>query len=63
MALLYTIFSSFQKTFDLELYIPKKDDYVLILNYYSAANGTQNVLFNIGDDKEAIGIINNCQYR
>jgi len=52
-----------QQTFDLDLYIPKKDRYVLILNYFSAANGTQNILFNIGDDAEAIGIINHCQYR
>ncbi|KAH3831938.1 hypothetical protein DPMN_105211 [Dreissena polymorpha] len=57
------VLDSNQKSFDLELYIPKKDRYVLILNYHSKANGTQYILFNItttGD--QATALLYNCQY-
>jgi hypothetical protein len=53
----------FQKKFNLDLYIPKADKYVLVLNYYSNANGTQTLLFNIGDEVLATTVLYNCEYR
>ncbi|WAR24784.1 LAMA-like protein [Mya arenaria] len=50
-------------SFNLDLNIPKKDRYVLVLNYYSQGNGTQSVGFNIsttGD--QAAAILYKCQY-
>jgi len=65
MILLYTFMDPmFQKTFNLDLDIPTKDRYVLVVNYYSNGNGNQSVLFNItttGD--QATAHIYNCQYR
>ena len=52
----------FQKKFYLDLDIPKADKYVLVLNYYSDVNGTQTVLFNIGDEF-ATAVLYNCEYR
>ncbi|XP_052778102.1 laminin subunit alpha-like [Mya arenaria] len=52
-----------QDSFNLDLNIPKKDRYVLVLNYYSQGNGTQSVGFNIsttGD--QAAAILYKCQY-
>ncbi|XP_053393780.1 laminin subunit alpha-like isoform X2 [Mercenaria mercenaria] len=51
-----------QNKFNLDLNIPKEDKYVLVLNYYSNANGTQTLLFNIGDKELATAVLYNCEY-
>ncbi|KAL3869382.1 hypothetical protein ACJMK2_042067 [Sinanodonta woodiana] len=50
-----------QRVLHLDMDVPKPGHYVMVLNYYSEGNGTQHLLFDIGD-QQATAILYNCQY-